>query len=101
LKESALEVRQNNKNLPAEENLYLLLSFYDSYIYYYNHKNIIRYVGSLQPMTVHTFNNEYDIVMWVLSQALDCFEKEDKLFAAHYISWITSILPFMEVLSYY
>jgi len=33
-------------------------------------------------MVEHKFNNKYDIIPCAFSSLLDCFEKEDQLFAA-------------------
>jgi len=52
-------------------------------------------------MVSHEFDNDHDIVLCALIALLDFFEKEDKLFAAHCIWWLTSIIQFTEILTYY
>jgi len=53
------------------------------------------------PMREHKFNNEYDAILCPFSLLLDCFGKEDQLFAAQYIWWLASIIQFTEILIYY
>jgi len=52
-------------------------------------------------MVSHTFDNNYDVVLWAFSALSDRFEKEDKLFAAQCIWWLASIIQFREILTYY
>jgi hypothetical protein len=41
------------KNLPAKEDLYLLLSFYDTYTYYYIYQNLLALCsGSPAPLSI-------------------------------------------------
>jgi len=52
-------------------------------------------------MVNHTFDNDYDVILWAFSALLDRFEKEDESFAAQCIWWLASIIQFTEILTYY
>jgi hypothetical protein len=52
-------------------------------------------------MTKHTFNNEYDVVIWAFSYLLHRFEESHNLFAAQCVWWIASLVKLREILEYY
>lgn len=58
-------------------------------------------MGFPHPIHDLTFNNKYNVILLTLSKLLDCFKKQDQLFAAHCVWWLASIIQFTEVLIYY
>jgi len=52
-------------------------------------------------MSGHTFDNDYDVILWAVSALLDRFEKEDKLFPAQCIWGRASSIQCTERLTYY
>ena len=50
------------------------------------------------PIVEYKFINEYEVILWALSYQLGCFEKEDQLFAAQWMSWLACIIQFTEIL---
>ena len=83
------------RNLPAKEDLYLLLSLYNTDIYYY----ILAFRGQHPPMPTIEFNNEYDVILWTLSRLIEGFEKKNNLFAGQCIWVLACIIEFTEILS--
>jgi len=52
-------------------------------------------------MTQYKFNKEYNVILFTLYALLDRFEKEDRLFAVHYIWQLGSKIQFTVILIYY
>jgi len=52
-------------------------------------------------MVKHKFNTKYYIILCAFSLLLDCFTKEEQLFAAQCVWWLASIIEFTDILTYH
>jgi len=96
MKEQALAATAN-QYLPTEEHHYLLLSFYDTLIYYYIHKNLVAlYSGSPAPWEVFLrktiiFENNNHIIVCGFKKIISFARNTQVIFVAHCVWWLASV----------
>jgi len=99
---------KKERYLPVEKYPYLLLRFYDTYIYYTYIWNLLALCsGSPAPsrriiirMTV-TFQNENNIIVYTLERIISYTKSNHYIFLAQSIWWISSIIGLQQELIIY
>jgi hypothetical protein len=102
--EKTAQIARDEQDLPAEEYPYLLLRFYDTYIYYIYTWNLLALSGgSPAPwkyfirMTV-TFENDNDIIMYALETVISHARRTQQIFVANCVWWLGSIIGLEDAL---
>jgi len=96
--------QKHERYLPPKKMLKYFCCFQFLFYYFYSSMISSIYWNRMQlpcPMNDINFNNKYDMIIFAVSELLDRFEKEDKLFAAQCIWWLASIIQFTEIFTYY
>ena len=95
-----LQQRNKQQYLPVNENRYLLLSFYDTYIYLLLYIKIYLLCVAAAPhfdkylpeqMTI-SFVNDNDIIVYALERIIDYARKNQYIFIAQGVWWIASTI---------
>jgi hypothetical protein len=82
----------------VEDNCYLLLRFYDTYLYYYVHMNLLAFCsGSPAPCTsiacmTITFEYDNDIIVYVLENIISFARDNQYIFLVQCVWWIAAVV---------
>jgi hypothetical protein len=89
---------EQSKNLPAKEDLYLLLCVYETYTYYYIYKYTsistaaLYHLVSLRIRMTITFENDSDVIVYALEKIISFARENQYLFVANCIWWIAGVI---------
>jgi len=94
---------EQSKYLPAKEGLYLLLRFYDIYIYYYYiHINRLALCSGSPaglisiPWMTNQFEDEKDIIKYALKKTISFARNNQYIYVAQCVWWKVSIIGLQE-----